>query len=203
MSSWREVAGMIAAQRPRLAPLSRAGTVLVATLLLSACGFHLRGEFRIPEALVPIYIDADRSSNVADELKQQLRRNRVELADERSAAASVIEIVDEQNRRRVLTVSAESADVDEYELRHTTHWLLRDGQQDNGPLTNLETVEIQRDYTYDRGAVLAKQSEEADLLDRMYQDAALRILYRLQAWDADGVPEPADVEAQLEKQRAD
>ena len=184
--------------RRLLAPL-----LLVVTLALPACGFQLRGAFGVPEALVPVYIDADRGSDVAAQLREQLRRNKVAIAADRADAAGVIEIVREKQRRRVLTVSAESAEVDEYELQYTTLWLLRDGGEGNRPLTNLETVEILRDYTYDRGAVLAKQSEEADLLDRMHQDAALRILYRIQAWDPQGLPEPADVEAQIEKARAD
>jgi len=115
----------------------------------------------------------------------------------------VIEIVDETRERRVLTVTADTADVDEFELRYTTRWLLRDGGNDRRPLTNLETIETLRDYTYDRDAVLAKQSEEAELLDRMQEDTALRILYRLQAWQPELVPEPEAVEAQLEKQAED
>lgn len=195
---WREDDAVPVTPRSRLAPLA-----LLATLALSACGFQLRGEFAVPDALAPLYIDADRDSNVARELRQQLRRNDVGLAAGRSDAASVIEIVRESRTRRVLTRSPETAQVDEYELQFTAQWLLRDGGEDNRPLTNLETVEILRDYTFDRGAVLAKQSEEADLVDRMHRDTALRILYRLQAWQPDQVPEPADVEAQLEAEEGD
>ncbi|MDZ7830080.1 MAG: LPS assembly lipoprotein LptE [Halofilum sp. (in: g-proteobacteria)] len=170
---------------------------------VAGCGFQLRGAFELPAELVPVYIDAPRDSDVAGQLHQLLRRNNVEVATDRAAAASVIEIVGEQRERRVLTVSAATADVDEFELRYTTQWLLRDTGEERRALTNLETVEILRDYTYDRGAVLAKQSEEADLLERMQEDTALRILYRIQAWNQDFVPEPADVEAQLEKERRD
>lgn len=203
MSWWREPGAARGAIVLRHASSPRAVFVLLATLALSACGFQLRGEFRVPEALVPIYIDADRDSDVADELRRQLRRSNVGLAAERTDAASVIDIVEESRRRRVLTRSAETANVDEYELNYATSWLLRDTGEVNRPLSNLEHIEIIRDYTHDRGAILAKQSEEADLFDRMLEDAALRILYRIQAWNPELVPEPADVEAQLEKQSED
>jgi len=192
MSSWRDRG------RTRLA-----GIALVAGALLSACGFQMRGAFALPAELVPVYIDADRGSEVGGQLRQLLRRNNVAIAEDRKAAASVIEIAGEERQRRVLTVSAATADVDEFELRYTTRWLLRDSGEDRRALTNLETVETIRDYTFDREAVLAKQSEEAELLERMQEDTALRILYRIQAWSPNMVPESADVEAQMEKQRND
>lgn len=192
MSSWRD--------RSRT---GLAGIALIAGAMLSACGFELRGAFELPANLVPVHIDANRSSDVARQLRQLLRRNNVAIAENRNGAASVIEIVGEERERRVLTVSAATVDVDEYELRYTTRWLLRATGEDRRALTNLETVETIRDYTYDRGAVLAKQSEEAELLERMQEDSALRILYRIQAWNPELVPEPADVEAQLEKQRGE
>lgn len=166
-------------------------------LLVAGCGFQLRGQFSIPAELQPIHIKARGNSRVAVELREILRRNEVSLAGE-AAAASELEILDERRQRRVLTISATSADVDEYELRHTTTWVLRDTGEQRRPLTGVETIETLRDYTFDRTAVLAKQSEEASLVRDMEQDAAIRILYRLQAWEPSQAPEPEDVEVQQE-----
>lgn len=181
----------------------RESALVAVVLALTACGFQLRGQFSLPDELSPVHIQADRGSDVAGELRKILRRNNVEVVSERTAAASEIEIVDERRERRVLSVSATSADVDEFELRYTTRWLLRDTDDKRTALTNLQTLETLRDYTYDKSAVLAKQSEEADLVKEMQEDTALQILYRLQAWKPAQVPEPADVEAQLEIQRGD
>lgn len=167
-------------------------------LLVAGCGFQLRGQFSIPAELQPIHIKARGNSRVAVELREILRRNEVSLAGEAAAAASELEILDERRQRRVLTISATSADVDEYELRHTTTWVLRDTGEQRRPLTGVETIEALRDYTFDRTAVLAKQSEEASLVRDMEQDAAIRILYRLQAWRPSQIPAPEDVEVQQE-----
>ena len=170
----------------------------VMALALAGCGFQLRGQFSIPAELQPIHIQAGGGSNVARELREILRRNGVALAGDRAGAASELEILDERRQRRVLTVSVTSADVDEYELKHTTRWVLRDTGEKRRPLTGVETIEALRDYTYDRTAVLAKQSEEEILIEDMEQDAAIRILYRLQAWSPSQIPEPEAVEAQEE-----
>jgi len=181
-------------------PTGLVAAALAAGTLLSACGFELRGQFELPPELVPVHIDAERGSGVRAELRALLRRNDVEIATDRRDAASVIEIIDEKRERRVLTVSGDTADVDQIELRHTTRWLLRDTGEERRALTNLETVEIVRDFNFDREAVLAKQSEEAALLERMREDTALRILNRLQFWQPERAPEPEEVETQLEQQ---
>lgn len=181
MSSWHKTAG-----------------VLVLSLGLAGCGFQLRGQFSIPAELQPIHISAQGGSRVAQELHGMLLRNDVRVVDDRAAAKSVIEILNENRQRRVLTVAADTAQVDEYELRYTTDWILRGTGEQRRPLLHRETIESLRDYTYDRTAVLAKQSEEATLIENMQQDAALRILYRIQAWDPSQIPEPEEVEIEEE-----
>lgn len=167
-------------------------------LALAGCGFQLRGQFSIPTELQPIYISSDGGSRVAVELRRMLLRNEVQLVDEPAAAKSEIAILNENRQRRVLTVDADTGRVDEYELRYTTDWILRGTGEDQRPLLGRETVESLRDYTYDPTTVLAKQSEQETLVENMQQDAALRILYRLQAWNASQIPEKEEAEIEEE-----
>lgn len=167
-------------------------------LALAGCGFHLRGQFTIPTELLPIHVSADGGSRVAEELRRMLIRNGVQLADDPAAAKSEITILDENRQRRVLTVSADTGQVDEYELRYTTDWILRETGEDQRPLLGRETVESLRDYTYDPTAVLAKQSEQETLVENMQQDVALRILSRIQAWNASQIPEKEEAEIEEE-----
>ncbi|MDX1610604.1 MAG: LPS assembly lipoprotein LptE [Halofilum sp. (in: g-proteobacteria)] len=176
----------------------RSVTLPALALVLAGCGFQLRGQFSIPVALQPVHIEAVGGSDVARELRDLLRNSKVRIADQRADAASEIQILEERRERRVLTISAASAEVDEFELRYTTTWLLRDTGEQRRPLTRLETIEGLRDYTFDRTAVLATQSEEAALVEDLQQDAALRILYRLQAWQPDQAPAPEEVEIEQE-----
>jgi outer membrane lipopolysaccharide assembly protein LptE/RlpB len=43
-------------------------------------------------------------------------------------------------------------------------------------------LEARRDYTFDAASVLSKQEEEQALYERMSDDLAQRILFRLQSW---------------------
>lgn len=183
MWSWHRPAGLLAA---------------VLALALAGCGFHLRGQVSIPAELQPIHVSAQGGSRVADEVRRTLIRNGVNVVDDRAAARSEIAILDESRQRRVLTVAVDTAQVDEYEVRYTTEWILRETGDDQRPLLPRETIESQRDYTFDRTAVLAKQNEEATLIENMQQDAALNILSRVQAWDPSQIPEPEAVEIEEE-----
>lgn len=167
-------------------------------LALAGCGFQLRGQFSIPAELQPIHISSQGGSRVAEELRRMLVRNDVQLTDDPAAAESEIAVLGENRQRRVLTVNPETAQADEYELRYTTDWILRDPNEDQRPLLGRETIESLRDYGYDPTAVLAKQSEEQILIEDMQQDAALRILYRLQAWNPSQIPEPEEAEIEEE-----
>ncbi|MDZ7749834.1 MAG: hypothetical protein U5K43_14350 [Halofilum sp. (in: g-proteobacteria)] len=75
--------------------------VLVAALLLTACGFQLRGSYRLPDDLFPLYIDAPGGSDVARELRDTLGRQDVALADDPEGAATILAIVDESAGRRI------------------------------------------------------------------------------------------------------
>lgn len=171
---------------------------VILMLALAGCGFQLRGQFTIPSELQPIHVSTQGGSRVAEELRRSLIRNGVNVADDRSAAKSEIAILNENRQRRVLTVAAATAEVDEYELRYTTDWILREVGGDQRPLLSRETIESLRDYTYDRTAVLAKQSEQEALVEDMQQDATLRILYRLQAWNPSQIPEQEEAEIEEE-----
>lgn len=167
-------------------------------LALAGCGFELRGQFTIPDELEPIHISSEGGSRVADELRRMLISNDVRLVDEPEEARSEIAILGENRQRRVLTVNPDTAQVDEYELRYTTNWILRETDEDQRPLLGRETIESLRDYAYDSTAVLAKESEQEILIENMQQDAALRILYRLQAWDPSQIPEREEAEIEEE-----
>jgi len=169
----------------RLDPIAglRLAVLGLGLLVLPACGFHLRGQYDIPEGLAPVRIDAPAGSGVARTLTETLRRNGVALADAGTKPRTRLSILSENSDRRVLSVGT-NGKVDEYELVYTVHWRLVDADSGRERIATTR-FQAQRDYVYDPAAVLGKQNEEETLTDDMRSDIADRIVFRLQALEPD------------------
>jgi len=94
--------------------------LMLSTLLLSACGFRLAGYYEVPEKLRQVTLDipGDRPSDIRASLNNLLAVNGIEVRDD---AEYRLELLDEDVRRRTLTVSL-SADAVEYQLIGTARF---------------------------------------------------------------------------------
>lgn len=147
-------------------------------LLMTACGFHLRGSTPQAEvdAVTSVYVDG--ASDLAREVKAQLQSAGIAVAAEAGKAEYRLSMAEPQIERNVLSVSAETGKVEEYELRMALHLSVsRNGE----PLLENELIEAARDYTFEEDAVLGKSSEEEVLREEMNRLVAERIIRRLNA----------------------
>lgn len=155
--------------------------LISALLLLSGCGFHLRGNIDLPADLKTMHVQgASKYSDFGVELRRNLRSNGVEVVDSASAAKVVLKISNSVYNRRLLTASGATGKVAEYELLYTLIVSLHDrkGTQLLAP----QRLRQLRDYTFDRDSVLGKSNEEASLRKDMERDMARQVLNRLQAY---------------------
>lgn len=164
----------------------RALAVVLAFALVTACGFHIRGSYDIPPTITPMYVEGASGNSVAAELRDNLRRNDIELVSPPQAAARLV--VSERSERQVLSVGS-SGRVDEYELLYVVEWRLEAPDRET-PLIPPETLQARRDYTHDPTAILGSEDREGALLEAMREDLATRILFRLQAWSPQDAPAP-------------
>jgi LPS-assembly lipoprotein len=148
--------------------------LLMTTLLLSACGFHLRGQVSIP--FETIYLQ---TSNPNTALIRELRRNlearQVKMVNMEDQAELVLDIVAEIPDKQVLTLGADGR-VNEFRLFYRVSLRAYDHQNDWIPA---EEIALCRDYSYDDTKVLAKEEEEALLYQSMRSDMVQQIMSRL------------------------
>jgi LPS-assembly lipoprotein len=148
--------------------------LLMTTLLLSACGFHLRGKVSIP--FETIYLQ---TSNPNTALIRELRRNlearQVKMVNMEDQAELVLDIVAEIPDKQVLTLGADGR-VNEFRLFYRVSLRAYDHQNDWIPA---EEIALRRDYSYDDTKVLAKEAEEALLYQSMRSDMVQQIMSRL------------------------
>ncbi len=154
---------------------------LAALLLLSGCGFHVRGNYQLPATVGAVFIDVPGYDyDLRHRLQRTLASRGVHLVEDSTAADAILQIKDPQFATRVLSVGID-ARVREHELRYTLGFELR--RKDGTFLVAPQTVELLRDITYDETNVLGSQSEQnagrLELQDLAVQQIMRRLAARL------------------------
>ena len=152
--------------------------LLFLAIALGACDFHLRGSNLVEFKNSRVYIKSGGSSEVALQVKRKLGYSDVTVIEDVAQADYIIELGHESFIRSVLSVSADTGKVDEYEITYKTT-LSVSGPNDQVLLKN-EPITIQRDYTFDEDSVLGKFDEENRLHEEITQHAADLVLRRFQ-----------------------
>ena len=86
---------------PRPPRLPRLLVLSLSLLLLSACGFHLRGAVDIPPTLLPVYVEAGGGSLVGNQLRDQFQLSAIPQAPSAREARAIVRILSESRRSRV------------------------------------------------------------------------------------------------------
>lgn len=146
-------------------------------LLLTACGYHLRGAIDIPEQMKAVYLEGV-GGKLAEEFKSSLKSAGGELVSTPSEAGVVIRILKDDMRRRVLSLSS-IGKANEFELNYIVRFMLLDSQ--GKVLMEAQDMEIDRDYFNDQEDILAKNNEEAVIRDELYRQAVRTIVGRARA----------------------
>ncbi|GMR19733.1 MAG: LPS assembly lipoprotein LptE [Gammaproteobacteria bacterium] len=154
--------------------------ILLLSMTLSACGFHLRGQqaVTLPPAfkhlrLVSDSANADLRNIIEDVLVTQ---GGAVIADANQVPVTtghtlpVLELKSEGITRQVLAVSVVGAKVSEYRLRYRLDYVWQQETQ---------SIQLLREYTFDPLNVLAKEREQELLVYEMQHEAARQILRRL------------------------
>ncbi|GAB3261188.1 LPS-assembly lipoprotein LptE [Chitinimonas naiadis] len=164
----------------------RRSVLLLPLLLLSACGFHLRGLGETtPLAFSTLNLAAP-VGGLGDVLNRQLTlRSDLKLVPAKDAEA-VLTVEGETIDKQILTVN-KSGRVTEYQLLYRARFKLQQSGRDWIPSTQLL---LRRDYSFDENNVLGKEAEEQILIRDMRSDAAQQIMRRLAALKPANAPAP-------------
>lgn len=143
---------------------------------LTACGFHLRGEYNVP--FTSVFLSTTGSSQVALKLRRELANSPTRLMPSAKDAEAQLNISEEKRERIILSLSG-AGRVREYQLKLHVRYQLVDNK--GGVPIPTSEIQLQRILTYDDSQVIAKQQEEAMLYKDMEEDAASQILRRMSA----------------------
>ncbi len=151
--------------------------LLVLGTSLTACGFHLRGNIPLSEEIKNMYVIAPQGS-FKDQLESILSRAGAQLAETKGGADVVLRVTDASSDRTVGTLD-ERGKANSYNLRFKVTYTLDDPEGE--AIRKSTKLYENRRYDFNPEAVIESESEEAELLEDMEQDAALRIVRQLSA----------------------
>jgi LPS-assembly lipoprotein len=148
----------------------------VLTFALAACGFHLRGEQKLPFGT--LYVPP--GSPLSTELKRNLAAQAAgtQLVTDPKEAEAVLGFTSEAREKVILSFDT-AGRVREYQLRYTVGFRLTDAKGQVYVPTS--EIRLTRDISYSDAQVLAKESEEAQLYRDMQSDMVQQLLRRIAA----------------------
>jgi LPS-assembly lipoprotein len=150
---------------------------LLALLLISGCGFHLRGAYSLP--FDSIYVNLPETSDLRATLKRSIGAGtRAKVTDEAASAQATLQVVTDTQQKNILSIGSDGR-VREFQLVRTFSFRVDDkvGQL----LVPPSPIILRRDVTFSDSAVLSKEAEEGLLWRDIQDDLVQQILRRLAA----------------------
>ncbi len=151
-------------------------------LLISACGFQLRGASPVPSALEPLWVGCQSGVPVdlCQALKSQFTIGDVALVQSREQAAHLLLLGNFSQTQRTSAISAR-AEAAEYELRQSVNIVLQ--TRSGIPLLTDTQVSASQSYRFDATSVLAKRREREEIERQLYDSLVRQIGFRLVPFD--------------------
>ena len=146
------------------------------SLLLTSCGFHLRGQesASLPPALSTLRLNAAAYAPITVEMRNALKgQGGVKLVEDLDIPAATLSLSNEIIESQVLAINI-TGKVSDYLLNYSVTFTLT--AADGKPLLGPQTIKLQREYTFDKLNVLAKEKEDEFLRLEMQRDAVQQIL---------------------------
>ncbi len=148
--------------------------LVAAALLLSSCGFHLRGQAALPYE--SMYISG--SPSFATQISRAVRAgSTTRITNNPKDAEVTLQILSEARERSILSLSSNGR-VQELQIRYRVSFRVFDKNSREYVAPN--EILLKRDLLYRDTDVLGKEQEEALLYRDMQNDAVQQVVRRLQ-----------------------
>ena len=146
-------------------------------LLLSSCGFHLRGFTEVPSWLTQVAITLNTPNrDLEPMLEEQLKAYHVRLASSPTNALYILTIERDNLERQITNVSA-STTPRQYLLIYSVQFSLLDNR--GVVVVPSTTISVTRQFTLNNNRILGSNYEEMTFKKEMEREAAGQIINRI------------------------
>ena len=149
-------------------------TYLIIAILLSGCGYQLRGNIDLPSDLKQVSVVSQKYSDLVRNISQRFSNSDIKVVNKSDRDLYRVKIVSEVFNRRQLSINI-SGRVNEYELIYNVTY------QISGPdeKSKEETLSLYRDYSFDENNIMGNADREAQIKKEMTSNAASLIFTKL------------------------
>ncbi|MCP3851256.1 MAG: hypothetical protein GY694_13600 [Gammaproteobacteria bacterium] len=155
----------------------RISLTLLMGLLITSCGFHLRGDIVLPALYERVHVVTKGEADVGRALIEALQNVGSQIVSSPEAATSVVTLLSSGTHRKSINVAGNS--VREYELQLNISFVVQDAT--GAQLSEKQTVSVIRNFQNDPNDVLGKDNEENIIRSEMMQPAIFQVLRRMKA----------------------
>lgn len=156
----------------------RFATIVLLATCLGGCGFQLEGAAELADDLQRVYIQAaDPFSPFVRAFQQRVRQRSGRVVEDRSDADVVLVVLGDETGQRVLSVSARNLPR-EYEVFYVLRFSVTGPA---GSASEVQTLDLVRNYAFDETQVLGKRNEEVSLRQSLAEDLARQVMRRIDA----------------------
>ena len=149
--------------------------ILISVLLiLSSCGYSMRGSISIPSSIESVSVTSSRYSELVNILNSSLVASNIETSISKSNDIYRIVILSESFDRRQLSINI-SGRVNEYELVYNVNFELK--VPNNKSIK--DRITLYRDYSFDENNVMGNTDREVDIKKGMMSTASTLIFNTL------------------------
>ena len=143
-------------------------------MLLSGCGYQLRGNIDLPSDLKQVSVVSQKYSDLVRNISQRFSNSDIKVVNKSDRDLYRVKIVSEVFNRRQLSINI-SGRVNEYELIYNVTYQIS-GQDEK---SKEETLSLYRDYSFDENNIMGNADREAQIKKEMTSNAASLIFTKL------------------------
>ncbi|PWK92078.1 LPS assembly lipoprotein LptE [Fulvimonas soli] len=153
-------------------------TLLLGTLALAACGFHLRRSVALPPSMQRIHLTVNGGNELQRDLARALEGSGVTVEEQSGPGIAELRIPVAQFNTDTLTISG-TARITEYAVRYQVQFEMDDagGQV----LLPRQRIDMSREFSYDATNAVGTDTQVEELQRSLNDDMVQAILFRLQA----------------------
>jgi LPS-assembly lipoprotein len=157
----------------------RNSAVLACLLMLSACGFQLRGEANLSAELKRVHVQiADQFSPLKRDLEAALARSGANVEEKSGDGIAEINLTNVSLAPVVRSVGA-TAFVNEFSMIY--HVELSISGAGGKALLPLQTVEHSREFTFDQSQAIGTNVEQDEIKKEMERDMVATLMRKVEA----------------------
>jgi LPS-assembly lipoprotein len=146
-------------------------------VLVTGCGWHLRGSLKMPAEVQVIAIDPEQPYEPFQKsLRTMLKSSGVQVVPLADKSAAVFHLIESSFKTQDLTIDAQGA-VSEQLVILTVVFSMDDAM--GKTIMPQQTVRIEHKITHDENQLLRQEAEERTLRRTLQEDAITQIMHRM------------------------